>query len=148
MLLVVDTSVLVGDLLRVKGRDRLRDRRIDLFLPEQMLGEAHVELPRRVEALAASVGLEPQERDALLILCLDAIDNNVAVIGTRVYLPFQEEALARSLRDPTDWPVVACALALDAAVWTNDDDFLGTGVPTWTTPSLQSWLDRQSPPTP
>lgn len=143
MLLVVDTSVLVGDLLRAKGRDRLRDQRLDLYLPEQMLAEAHVELPRRIESLAASVGLDPQERDALLILCLDAIDNNVAVVGTRVYQPFEDEALARSLRDPADWPVVACALALDAAIWTNDNDFLGTGVPTWTTQSLQVWLNRQ-----
>ena len=25
---------------------------------------------------------------------------------------------------------------------TNDNDFLGTGVATWTTPTLQNWLDR------
>jgi hypothetical protein len=31
---------------------------------------------------------------------------------------------------------------LDAAVWTNDNDLLGTGVATWTTESLQGWLDH------
>ncbi len=144
MLLVVDTSVLVGDLLRVNGRKRLRDPRLDLCLPEQMLAETHVELPRRIRAFANSVGLSSDERDALLMLCLDAIDNNVAIAGAEIYLPFRDEAQARSQRDPADWPVVACALALSAAVWTNDNDFLGTGVPTWTTQTLQTWLDRHN----
>jgi hypothetical protein len=38
--------------------------------------------------------------------------------------------------------VVASALALDAGIWTNDNDVLGTGVATWTTESLQRWLER------
>lgn len=46
------------------------------------------------------------------------------------------------MRDPNDWPAVACALALTAGIWTNDNDFLGTGVATWTTETLQLWLDR------
>jgi hypothetical protein len=37
---------------------------------------------------------------------------------------------------------VACAVALDAAIWTNDNDLLGTGVATWTTETLAAWLDR------
>ena len=144
MLLVVDTSALVADLLRVKGRERLSDHRLDLYLPEQTAGEVRVELPRRIGAVAASVGLAAAERDDLLMLCLDAVDNNLAVVGAEVYAPFEDEALARSQRDPADWPVVACALALSAAVWTNDNDFLGTGIPTWTTRTLETWLDRRA----
>ncbi len=143
MLLVVDTSVLVGDLLRTRGRERLNDHRLNLYLPEHTVGEVHVELPRRIGAVAASAGLAAAERDDLLMLCLDAVDNNLAVVAAEVYAPFEEEALARSQRDPADWPVVACALALSAAVWTNDNDFLGTGVPTWTTQTLRTWLNRQ-----
>ncbi len=143
MLLVVDTSVLVGDLLRAKGRERLGDHRLDLCLPEHTLAEVHVELPRRIDAFATSAGLGADEKDALVAVCLDAVDNNLAVVAAEVYSPFEEEALARSQRDSADWPAVACALALSAAVWTNDNDFLGTGVPTWTTRTLQIWLDRQ-----
>ena len=58
----------------------------------------------------------------------------------------EDEARERSLRDPHDWPVVATALALIAAIWTNDNDFLGTGVATWTSDSLQRWLQRQPDP--
>lgn len=54
MRLVVDTNVLVGELLRVAGRTRLGDKRIELFLPEQMWGESQVELPRRIAAVHPS----------------------------------------------------------------------------------------------
>jgi hypothetical protein len=28
-------------------------------------------------------------------------------------------------------------------IWTNDNDFLGTGVAAWTSDSLQRWLQHQ-----
>ena len=142
MRLVVDTSVLVGELLRRAGRDRLGDDRLELFLPEQMWAETQIELPRRIRAFVRRRGLAPAVGDELARLCLDAIDANVVVLDEAIYSALEDEARARSLRDPADWPVVATALALSAAVWTNDKDFLGTGVATWTTDTLQAWLDR------
>ena len=71
---------------------------------------------------------------------------NAVIVATAVYSALEDEARARSQRDPDDWPVVACALALSAGVWTNDNDFLGTGVATWTTETLQLWLERTDPP--
>lgn len=44
------------------------------------------------------------------------------------------------LRDPMDWPVVAAALALDCPIWTEDKDFFGTGVATWTTDCIEIYL--------
>lgn len=70
------------------------------------------------------------------------MEANLSVLDQPIYASLEDEALARSQRDPHDWPVVACALAISAGIWTNDNDFLGTGVPTWTTETLQSWLDR------
>ncbi|MGH9187681.1 MAG: PIN domain-containing protein [Acidimicrobiales bacterium] len=66
----------------------------------------------------------------------------VVVLDEAIYSALEGEARARSLHDLRDWPVVACALALSAGVWTNDNDVLGNGVPTWTTATLQAWLDR------
>lgn len=37
-------------------------------------------------------------------------------------------------------------MTIDAAVWTEDGDFLGTGVATWTTATVQGWLQRQPEP--
>lgn len=143
MRLVVDTSVLVGELLRASGRRRLGDDRLDLFLPERMWNETEVELPRRVAAFARSRGLELAVADHLVEAAIAAIDENLTVVDEAVYAAAEHEARERRERDPTDWPVVACALLLNAGIWTNDNDYLGAGVPTWTTATLQRWLDRQ-----
>lgn len=142
MRLVVDTSVLVGELLRVSGRQRLADERIELFLPEQMWAETRIELPRRISEFARRRGIGSRTGNELVTACFKAVDANVAVLDQAVYSALEDEARWRSLRDPRDWPVVATALALGAAIWTNDNDFLGTGIATWTTETLQRWLDR------
>jgi predicted nucleic acid-binding protein len=142
MRLVVDMSVLRGELLRQTGRARLRDDRLELFLPEQMWAETQVELPRRIQPFVRRRDLDPEVGSELAQLCLGAVEANVVVLDEAIYSALEDEARARSRRDPVDWPVVASALALSAAIWTNDNDFLGTGVATWTTENLQAWLDR------
>ena len=142
MRLIVDSSVLVGELLRVKGRERLAHERLDLFLPRQMWVETSLALPRRIDALACHRGLDAGAAAELATLCIEAVASNVATVSSAVYSALEDEARARSRRDPADWPVVACALALSAGVWTNDNDFLGTGVATATTETLQLWMDR------
>ena len=142
MRLVVDTSVLVGELLRASGRHRLGDQRLELFLPEEMWNEVRIELPRRIAAFTRRRGLDRSLGDDLSSACLDAVEANVVIVDEGIYAALEDEARARSLRDPTDWPVVAGALALSADIWTNDNDFLGTGVATWTTETLKRWLER------
>ncbi len=142
MRLVVDTSVLVGELLRASGRHRLGDERLELFLPEEMWNEVRIELPRRIAAFTRRRGLDRSLGDDLSSACLDAVEANVVIVDEGIYAALEDEARARSLRDPTDWPVVAGALALSADIWTNDNDFLGTGVATWTTETLKRWLER------
>jgi predicted nucleic acid-binding protein len=53
------------------------------------------------------------------------------------------EKLARERierRDARDWPVVAVALLLGIPVWTEDQDFFGSGVSTWTTDRVEVYL--------
>ena len=138
MRLVIDTSVLVGELLRGAGRARLADERLELFLPEGMWNETRIELPRRINAFVQRRGLDPTVGDQLAELSITAIDANVVILDQAVYAAVEDEARARSLRDPNDWPAVACALVLSAAIWTNDNDFLGTGIATWTTQTVQT----------
>ncbi len=142
MRLVVDTSVLVGELLRASGRERLGDGRLELFLPERMWSEVRVALPRRITAFAKHRKLSSVVAADLTSLCLQSVEDNVVVLEEAIYSALEDEARARSQRDPADWPVVATALALSAGIWTGDNDFLGCGVPTWTTETLQAWLDR------
>ncbi|WP_255641375.1 PIN domain-containing protein [Isoptericola luteus] len=44
------------------------------------------------------------------------------------------------MRDPDDWPILAVALMLECQVWTEDNDFFGTGVPIWTTDRVGIYL--------
>jgi predicted nucleic acid-binding protein len=50
-------------------------------------------------------------------------------------------ARRRVRRDPHDWAPVALALTLNASILTGDHDYLGCGVPTWTTETLRTELD-------
>jgi predicted nucleic acid-binding protein len=45
-----------------------------------------------------------------------------------------------SCRDEDDWPVLAAALALECPIWTEDTDFFGCGVATWTTDRVELYL--------
>jgi len=142
MRLVVDTSVLVGELLRATGRDRLSDQHLELFLPEQMAEELTVELPRRIAAFARRRHLESDVERRLVEACAQAIDSNVTVLNTAVYSAAEMDARARVPRDEHDRPVAASAMVLSGGIWTHDHDFLGCGVPTWTTDTLSRWLSR------
>lgn len=134
--LVVDASVLVAELLRARGRARLANPALELFIPEQTWGEVRHELPARVRHVAARAGLSPHAGDALLTACLAAAEANLAIVLAATYIPLEAEARGRIPRDPRDWPTVALALALEAGIKTEDGDFLGCGLPTWTTATL------------
>ncbi len=55
-----------------------------------------------------------------------------------------EEASAKArihYKNTKDWPILAAALAHNGAIWTDDRDFFGVGVPTWTTRNIR-YLDQ------
>ena len=57
--------------------------------------------------------------------------------------PMRMQALARiGQRDAHDWPVLVCALLLNCPIWTEDMDFFGTGVATWTTALVELYLSE------
>jgi len=57
---------------------------------------------------------------------------------------FEEEARQRLRgRDEEDWPVLATALALSCAIWTEDTDFFGTGIAIWTSDRIEIFLKEQ-----
>ena len=84
--------------------------------------------------------LEPAlEKLAALRLVVRAVD-------PAEYEVMKPSAMARiEPRDPDDWPVLACALAFNCPIWTEDRDFLGTGVATWTTSLVEQYLPESDP---
>jgi len=58
----------------------------------------------------------------------------IEAVTPELYAAFESEARQRlRRRDESDWPILATALGLAYAVWTEDADFFGTGVAVWTT---------------
>ena len=72
---------------------------------------------------------------------LTALHTAVQAVDHAEYEAMKPAALARiGPRDPDDWPVLACALLLNCPIWTEDRDFFGTGVATWTTALVELYF--------
>lgn len=98
--------------------------------------EASHELSKRI-AIMVQKGIFSQELgENLLVDALTLAEARVSLIPHEVYAFLETTAKARIPRDPNDWPTVALGLLLSAAIWTLDNDFLGCGLPTWTTDTL------------
>lgn len=63
----------------------------------------------------------------------------VQVVEDELLEQARDEAQAR-IKDPDDWPTLALSLQLECAVWTEDQDFFGTGVATWTCTTVLRYL--------
>jgi predicted nucleic acid-binding protein len=78
---------------------------------------------------------------AISLAALARIASLVESVDRILYEEFELPARARiSARDPDDWPIVATALMLNAPIWTEDRDFFGVGIATWTTDRVEIYL--------
>ena len=79
--------------------------------------------------------------DALTLLA--RVSDWIEIVESTLYADFEETAKERMAgRDEDDWPVAAVALALDSPIWTEDHDFFGAGIATWTTDRVELYLKR------
>ena len=75
------------------------------------------------------------------LLVLDALSKLVEPVDISLYESYEDLARVRiSSRDANDWPIVATSLLLDCPIWTEDQDFFGSGVATWTTDRVELYL--------
>ena len=133
--LVLDANILIRAVLGQRVRRILENHAdsISFFVPET----AYAEAEEHLAALVVKRGGDPSKAVRLL--------RSMAALGTVVnrdlYEDFEAEARKRlAARDPEDWPILAAALALDCPIWTEDTDFFGCGVATWTSASIDSFL--------
>ncbi len=145
MIVAADASVLVGELLRKRGRELLMRTDLRVLVAEQQWDEAQYELSRRLDILESRVGLTAEQREALEQAVNDLIETRaIEVVPSETYASLEQTATERVPRDQRDWPTVALAMALDAGILTGDNDFLGCGCPTWTVETLVRELERQA----
>lgn len=131
--LVLDANILVRAVLgqRVfKLLEQYHDTTA-FFAPDDAFADAGKYLP----AIFAARGLDWAVGAAVL----SRLPTLVQCIEFEVYCQFEVKAKQR-IRDIRDWPVLATALALDCPIWTEDQDFFGSGVATWTTATVTAYL--------
>lgn len=140
MKLTVDANILVAELTRERGRALITGADLELFIAEQPWQESQHELAKRYRAIAERTGASFESADEQYTVSIRLAEANVQVMEESFYATFEKEAKQRIPRDPDDWHTVALALTLSADIWTQDKDFLGCGVATWTTDTLLARL--------
>ena len=135
--LVLDANILIRAVLgkRVRNLIETYAEHVRFFTPDVCVSSAQEYLPD----LAHRRGWPEGDGLALLARVCDWIE----VVDNALYADFETNARERMAgRDEDDWPVAAVALALDSPIWTEDRDFFGTGIATWTTDRVELYLKR------
>ena len=133
--IVLDANILIRAVLGKRVRELIVDSadRVQFFSPDVAYADARKYLP----ALLEKRGIQSESAMAVL----DALETIVLPLELGVYADFKVQALQRiAIRDADDWPVLACAMTIACPVWTEDADFFGTGVATWTTDRVELYL--------
>ncbi len=133
--IVLDANILIRAVLGLKVRNTLEKfvNSAQFFTPDVCFADARKYLPALFEKrnLPADEALTVLERLTCLINTVDA----------NLYEIYELEAKQRiAVRDINDWPIVAVSLMLDCPIWTEDADFFGAGVATWTSDRVHLYL--------
>ena len=133
--LVLDANILLRAVFGIKVRGILEsyEDAAAFYGPDVCFEDARKYIPE----IAGKRGFDPAVDLELLnqiALLVDAVDRSL-------YEAFEEAARARiSPQDPEDWPEFATWLMVDAPIWTEDQDFFGSGVATWTSNRIEVYL--------
>ena len=133
--LVLDANILLRGVFGVRVRSLLEayENVATFYSPDVCFEDARRYIPN----LAARRGFDAGP--ALTVL--DQIARIVNAVDRSLYESYEELATARiASRDSEDWPILATALLLDAPIWTEDQDFFGTGIATWTSNRIELYL--------
>ena len=133
--LVLDANILIRAVLGQRVRRILEAHAgsISFFVPET----AYAEAEEHLTGLVIKRGGDP----ARALVSLRSMVALGTVVSSDLYADFEAEARKRlGARDPEDWPILAAALSLGCPIWTEDTDFFGCGVATWTSASIDSFL--------
>lgn len=133
--LVLDANILLRAVFgqRVRSLIITHVDRVAFLTPEACVAEVERHLPSL---------LERRNLDKTLVeIVWKLLLEHIQVVPSALYEQREAEAKQRiSIRDPDDWPVVALALMLECPVWTEDQDFFGSGIATWTTDRVSLYL--------
>jgi predicted nucleic acid-binding protein len=111
--------------------------RIDFLATQSVFDEARNRLPEVLHKRNLAHGH--------FIAYLDSLENVIRILKFQIYADLEATARRRlARRDEDDWPSLAAALALECPIWTEDTDFFGCGVATWTTDRIEMYMADES----
>ncbi|HVO59388.1 MAG TPA: PIN domain-containing protein [Terriglobales bacterium] len=134
---VVDANILLRAVFGAKVRRILEEyeQHVNFYSPEVCFQDAR----RYIPDIASRKNLNAD----LTLSVLDQICEIVESVDASLYEEHELAARERlGTRDPEDWPIAALALLLDLPIWTEDQDFFGTGISTWTTDRVEVFLRK------
>jgi predicted nucleic acid-binding protein len=139
-MIVLDANILIRAVLGRRVRQLIEAYgagQIRFYAPQAAFDDAEKYLPPLLEKRGKSAVGVSQSLQYLQLL--------VEPVNRETFGDFEEEARLRLCgRDEDDWPVLAAVLALDCPIWSEDTDFLGTGVAVWTSNRIEIFLKAQS----
>jgi len=136
--LVLDANILVRAVLGRRVSTLIHDYTADVVLltVEEAFEDATTYLPE----ILAKRDLDEEATQAALHK-LATLRRFIWAVPNEMFEHLEAPARERLKgRDEDDWPCLALALLLDCAIWTEDTDFFGCGVPTWTTDRIEIYL--------
>jgi len=134
--LVVDANILIRAVLGRRARYLIEHycESVTFYTAEANAAEAEFYL---TTVLITKHNLSESVWRPVYIGILDTVQ----IISDDILIEVESKAKSRiASRDVNDWPAVAAALLLDCPVWTEDKDFFGAGVATWTTATVELYL--------
>jgi len=140
--IVVDANILVSAVLGRRVRQLLEDYgdTVLFVAPQVAYDDAARHLPKLYEYNHLNADAVAACREFFA-----SLPSAIHPIPAEFYEHLRDKALARiGHRDPDDWPFIAAAIALDAPIWTDDQDFFGTGAATWSTIVVEIYLRELS----
>jgi predicted nucleic acid-binding protein len=145
-LIVLDANILIRAVLGWRVFALLEKYRgsVRFFAPELAFEEADRHIPSITESRNARES-RIRSRAGDGTVTLSRLRQFIQIVPESALLLHEEAARKRlKSRDPKDIPILAAVLALNCPIWTEDTDFFGTGVPTWTTDRVEIYLASQS----
>ena len=133
--LVLDANIFIRAVFGFRVRQLLESYEdlASFYSPETCFQEAQEYIPQLAQRRKINV--------LLAFSVLEELQRIVVAVDRSLYEGYEGPARERVRgRDPDDWPVVAVALMLGLPVWTEDQDFFGSGIPTWTTDRVELFL--------
>ncbi|NCR19396.1 MAG: nucleotide-binding protein [Microcystis aeruginosa LL13-03] len=134
--IVLDANILIRAVLGKKVRNTIERfvPSVQFFTPDLCYEDAQRYLPILFEKRNLKA------RDALDVL--EKMTCLIQLVDSSLYGLYEQEAKQRiAARDVNDWSIVAVALMLDCPIWTEDADFFGAGIATWTSDRVHLYLD-------